>query len=164
VTVAFIGLGSNLGDRAAHLDAAVKALGAARVSRYVETPALLAPGDTKPQPAYLNAAAEVHTELAPRALLERLREIEQAEGRPRERAKWQARTLDLDLLLYGDRVIDEPGLEVPHPAMHERRFVLEPLAELAPHALHPVLRVTVAELLARLDPQSSPGSSFRGAR
>jgi 2-amino-4-hydroxy-6-hydroxymethyldihydropteridine diphosphokinase len=150
VTVAYVGLGSNLGDRRAHLDAAVKALGATKVSRYLETPALLAPGDTRAQPPYLNAVAQVQTELEPRALLERLREIERSQGRPSERAKWQSRTLDLDLLLFGDRVVDEPGLTVPHPELHKRRFVLEPLAELAPDVLHPVLKVTVGQLLARL--------------
>ncbi|MBL8957782.1 MAG: 2-amino-4-hydroxy-6-hydroxymethyldihydropteridine diphosphokinase [Myxococcaceae bacterium] len=146
----YVGLGSNLGDRRAHLDAAVRELKAARVSRYLETPALLAPGDTVAQPAYLNAVAELHTDLEPQALLSRLREIEQAEGRPAQRARWQARTLDLDVLLYGDRVIDTPNLKVPHPAMHERRFVLEPLAELAPELVHPVLKKSVAELLAQL--------------
>ncbi|MBK7862184.1 MAG: 2-amino-4-hydroxy-6-hydroxymethyldihydropteridine diphosphokinase [Archangiaceae bacterium] len=150
MTRAYVGLGSNLGDRRAHLDAAVAKLEATRVSTYLETAALLAPGDAVPQPAYLNAVAEVETALEPHALLARLREIEQAEGRPAQRERWQPRTLDLDLLLYGDRVIDSPDLEVPHPELHRRRFVLEPLCELAPTALHPRLKITVRELLAQL--------------
>jgi 2-amino-4-hydroxy-6-hydroxymethyldihydropteridine diphosphokinase len=149
VTLAYVALGSNLGDRRAHLDAAVKALVAVKISSYVETAALLPPGGA-PQPPYLNAVAAVETPLEPAAFLAVLRTIERQEGRPLERARWAARTLDLDLLLYGDRIIDELGLMVPHPAMHERRFVLEPLAEIAPEVVHPVLKVSVRELLGRI--------------
>jgi 2-amino-4-hydroxy-6-hydroxymethyldihydropteridine diphosphokinase len=149
-----LGLGSNLGDRRAHLDAAVERLRALgemlAVSPMIETPALLAPGDATPQPAYLNAAAALETKLEPQALLEALRAIERAEGRPAERAKWQARTLDLDILLWGDQVIDTVALVVPHPQMHLRRFVLEPLAAIAPEAVHPVLHLSVRELLVRV--------------
>jgi 2-amino-4-hydroxy-6-hydroxymethyldihydropteridine diphosphokinase len=150
VTVAYVALGSNLGDRRAHLDAAVRALEPLKVSRYLETPALLAPGDTTAQPEYLNAAAAVETALEPLAFLARLRELEQARGRPPQRARWQPRTLDLDVLLFGDRVIDEPELKVPHPQLHLRRFVLEPLAEIAPHVVHPVLHLSVRDLLDQL--------------
>lgn len=148
MTRAYVALGSNLGDRRAHLDAAVRALAATRVSAYLETPALLAPGDTTPQPEYLNAVAEVETDLEPAQLLKRLREIERAEGRPQTRARWQPRTLDLDLVLFGEHVIDEPELKVPHPELHKRLFVLEPLAELQPELVHPVFKKTVRELLA----------------
>lgn len=150
MTVVYVGLGSNLGDRRAQLDAAVEALRPVKVSRYLETAALLAPGDVTPQPAYLNAVAQVDTDLEPRAMLARLREIERAAGRPEARERWQPRTLDLDILLYGDLVIDEPGLNVPHPEMHQRRFVLEPLAEIAPDALHPVFNLTVRTLLGQI--------------
>ena len=149
----YLGLGSNLGDRRAHLDAAVQALKllgeVTRVSPYLETPALLAPGDTTPQPPYLNGVLAFETTLEPLALLRALREIERAQGRPADRARWQPRTLDLDILLWGDRVIDTPELQVPHPQMHLRRFVLEPLAVIAGGAVHPVLEATVTELLAR---------------
>jgi len=103
-----------------------------------------------PQGPYLNAVAEIETGLEPRALLERLLRIETEEGRIRRGARGEARTLDLDLLLFGDRCIDEEELIVPHPRMHERCFVLEPLSELAPQWVHPRSGRTVAELAARV--------------
>ena len=149
MTRAYLALGSNLSDRRAHLDAAVAALKPLAVSRYLETEAMLAPGDATPQPKYLNAAAALDTELEPLQLLSWLREIERREGRSAQRARWQPRPLDLDILLYGDRVIDTPELKVPHPEMHRRRFVLEPLAEIAPDAVHPLLKLSIHELLER---------------
>lgn len=147
---AYIGLGGNLGDRAALLAAAVSSLGA---SAGVEVRACSSLYETAavgpPQPDYLNAVVVVHTSLEPAALLERLRALERAAGRER-RERWGPRTLDADLLLYGERVVDEPGLTVPHPELHRRRFVLEPLAEVAPWAVHPVLARTVDELLRQL--------------
>lgn len=149
---ACIGFGSNLGDRSATIRAAADELRAApgvqsvrRSSMHETDPVGGPPG----QPAYLNAAAVVETTLSPRELLDRLLEIERQLGRQR-RERWGPRTIDLDLLLYDDRVIDEPGLTVPHPRMHERRFVLEPLVEIAPDMIHPVLRATVRELFDRL--------------
>jgi 2-amino-4-hydroxy-6-hydroxymethyldihydropteridine diphosphokinase len=146
-----IALGSNLGDRRAHLDFAVSRLGilltSLRVSRYHETAPV---GMIGLQPPFLNAAAAGETTLAARALLDALLAVERERGRERPHPN-AARTLDLDLVLFGDGVIDEPGLVVPHPRFRERRFVLEPLAEVAPRMVDPVTGETIAELLARTD-------------
>ncbi len=151
MTVAYVGLGSNLGDRRATLEGAVAELGLTpgvrvlRVSSFHETDPVGGP----PQPRYVNAVAEVETSLGPRALLDRLRAVEARFGRERG-ARWGPRTLDLDLLLHGEDVIDEPGLAVPHPRMAERAFVLAPLRELVPDGRHPVLGRTFSQLLADL--------------
>ena len=145
---AYIGLGSNQGPRQETSRRALEDLGARpgvrveRVSAFVET----APAGGPPQEPYLNAAAELSTTLEPAALLAVLQAVEEVFGRERT-VRWGPRTLDLDLLLYDDRVIEGPDLTVPHPLMHRRRFVLEPLCEIAPDAVHPVLRATVRELL-----------------
>ena len=123
---AYVGLGSNLGDREGTILAAAERLGPHRLSRIRETE----PWGYADQPWFLNAAAELETELAPRELLERLLEIERGLGRTRNGPRYGPRTVDLDLLLYGDLVVAEPGLTVPHPRLAERLFVLEPLFEL----------------------------------
>jgi 2-amino-4-hydroxy-6-hydroxymethyldihydropteridine diphosphokinase len=123
-----------------------------KVSRFVDT-APVGP----PQPRYLNAVCEVETEVGARALLDALLEAERRLGRVRDpRERNAPRTIDLDLLLYGDEVLDADALTVPHPRMHERRFVLEPLCDIAPEALHPVLGVTARELYARMPPEGMP--------
>jgi 2-amino-4-hydroxy-6-hydroxymethyldihydropteridine diphosphokinase len=126
VTRAFVGLGSNLGDREGQILAAAEMLGATQLSSIRETE----PWGYPDQPMFLNAVAEVDTALGPRELLDRLLEIERELGRTRSGPRYGPRTIDLDLLLYGDEVVGEPGLTVPHPRLHERAFVLEPLAEL----------------------------------
>lgn len=153
---AAVGFGSNLGDREAMLALGERELRATPgvlsvvMSCAVENPALTLPG-TPTQPCYLNAAAAIRTTLPARGLLDRLQEIERLAGREREREeRWGARVLDLDLLLYADAVIDEPGLRVPHPRMHERRFVLAPLAEVLAEGVHPLLGVSVGGLLERV--------------
>jgi 2-amino-4-hydroxy-6-hydroxymethyldihydropteridine diphosphokinase len=128
VTRVYVGLGANLGDREAAIRAAAEALGARRLSTIRETE----PWGLEEQPPFLNAVAELETELEPRALLDRLLAVERELGRVRTGPRWGPRTIDLDLLVYGDRVVDEPALQVPHPRLHERAFALEPLAELAP--------------------------------
>jgi 2-amino-4-hydroxy-6-hydroxymethyldihydropteridine diphosphokinase len=150
VNRAAVALGSNLGDRRGHLAYAVS-----RLADYFTNLKVSLPVDTTPvnvtgeQPDFLNAAAVGETRLAPRALLDTLLAIEQDRGRERP-FPGAARTLDLDLILFGDRIIDEPGLIVPHPRFRERRFVLEPLAEIAPEMVDPVTGQTVEELLRAL--------------
>ena len=150
---AFVGLGSNLGDREGTLRAAVgrlRGLPATRVLR-VSTLRNTEPVGYVDQPRFLNGAVELETELPARELLGTLLELERAFGRDRSASPPRGpRTLDLDLLLYGGEEIAEPGLEVPHPRLHERGFVLEPLAELDP-ALEVPGKGPVQTLLARLD-------------
>jgi 2-amino-4-hydroxy-6-hydroxymethyldihydropteridine diphosphokinase len=132
-TTAFVGIGSNLGDREAHLSRAIELLSAEDA---IEVSGVSQIRETEPvgpveQGPFLNAAVQVETELAPRELLDRLLDIERRMGRVR-RERFGPRTIDLDLLLYGDEVVEEPGLTVPHPRLKERRFALEPLSDLDP--------------------------------
>jgi 2-amino-4-hydroxy-6-hydroxymethyldihydropteridine diphosphokinase len=149
VTRAYIGIGANLGDREATIRRALELL-----ARHMSVVAVSTLRETEPwgvadQPPFLNGAAAVETDLRPRALLETLLAIERQLGRTRAGERWGPRTIDLDLLLYGDEEIDEPGLTVPHPRLHEREFALEPLAELDPGLELPG-RGSVAALLAGL--------------
>ena len=139
MTTAYVGLGANLGDREATIRAAVEALSA---DEGIEVADLSTLRETEPvgvgeQPLFLNGVVALDTTLSARELLDCLLEIEQRFGRVRISGEHGPRTLDLDLLLYGNEVIDEPELRVPHPRLHERRFVLEPLAELAPGLVVP---------------------------
>ncbi len=144
----YLSLGSNLGDRQGALLGAIDRLAAGdfrirRVSAIYETEPL----EVRDQPWFLNLVLEAETELFPRQLLARVQKVEREMGRKRLRAKGP-RTIDIDILLYGDSVIETPELVIPHPRLAERRFVLEPLAELAPQLRHPLSRQTIAELLA----------------
>jgi len=152
--VVFLGLGSNLGDREATIEDALARLAARGVrlrrrSSTWETDPVGGP----PQGPFLNAAAEVETSLSPEDLLTACLDVEHEMGRVRT-VRNGPRTIDVDVLVYGDLRRDQPGLVIPHPRMHERRFVLAPLAEVAPGLVHPVLGVTVAELLARCPDRS----------
>ncbi len=151
---AYIGIGSNLGDRLANCSAALERIGRIPGTTLLRASALI---ETEPEEGvaggpFLNGAAEIVTELPPRPLLMHLQAIEAVLGRVRGHAPAAARTMDLDLLLYGDLVMEEAGLSIPHPRLTARRFVLEPLAALAPGLPHPVLNITIEELLRRLDP------------
>jgi 2-amino-4-hydroxy-6-hydroxymethyldihydropteridine diphosphokinase len=151
VTRAYVGLGANLGDREAMLRSALEQLGA---EPGIDVMAVSKLRDTDPvgitdQPRFLNAAAAVETDLTARELLDRLLGIERRLGRTREAPRFGPRTIDLDLLLYGDEQIDDPGLEVPHPRLHERLFALEPLADLDPDLVVPG-RGPLADIVAGL--------------
>jgi 2-amino-4-hydroxy-6-hydroxymethyldihydropteridine diphosphokinase len=149
----YLALGANLGEREENIRSALAALDASegveviRVSSFLENAAVGGPANS---PAYLNAAAEIMTTLGSHALLHRTLQIERDLGRVRVH-KWEPRTIDIDILLFGDQIISSQELVVPHPLMHERRFVLQPLVEIAPGAVHPVLQMTIGGLLENLE-------------
>jgi 2-amino-4-hydroxy-6-hydroxymethyldihydropteridine diphosphokinase len=150
----YLSLGSNLGDRAAHLQRALVELAAAgiepvRVSPFYQTE----PVDYRPQPWFMNCVVEAKTEWLPLRLLSALQNIERKVGRRRGVPKGP-RTIDLDILFYDNAVVRAPALTIPHPRMEERKFVLVPLAELAPDFRHPVTRKTVREMLSETPDRS----------
>ena len=161
---AYIGLGSNLGDRRRTLESALSHLDAVEGLEVIAISSIL---ETEPigpvgQGAYLNAAVAVRTTLSPREILDICLDIECQHGRDRTTGeKWGPRTLDLDVLFYDDLVLREPGLTIPHPYLHERAFVLDPLCEIGPSIRHPVLDMTIQELKNRL--QQSPVGNTSGS-
>ena len=152
-SVAYIGIGSNLGDRVAYLGAAIDAtknLGdLIAVSSVYETEPF---GVDDDQPMYLNMTIAIRTELSSKLLLSRLLDIERRNGRVRNQPN-ESRTLDIDLLILGDELRDDPELVLPHPRMHERAFVMLPLAEIAPDLVHPTLGLSTSEIASRLSDQ-----------
>jgi 2-amino-4-hydroxy-6-hydroxymethyldihydropteridine diphosphokinase len=146
----FLGLGSNLGDRAKNIRRAVELIGSIGGTRVVSVSSLY---ETEPvgyadQPDFINAATEIETALTPRGLLCEIKGIERSMGR-KETFRFGPRLIDIDILLFGDLIVDEPDLVIPHPRMLERRFVLVPLVEIAPQAIHPVSGETVSSHLKK---------------
>ena len=155
--IVYLSLGSNLGDREANLRTAIAKLteigAVAAVSSFYETE----PVDVTGQPWFLNCAVKLDTEKMPRQLIAAILAIEQSMGRQRKPQQKAPRTIDIDILLFGSSVIELPALTIPHPRLHERRFVLEPLGEIAPDARHPAFKRTIRELRDAL----SPGQTVR---
>ena len=150
MAIIYLGLGSNLGDRLANLRAAVNALppevSVMVESAIYETP----PWGVEDQPAFLNMALRAETKLTPAALRDHVKRIERQVGRT-ETFRWGPRVIDIDILLYDDRIVDTPKLVIPHAQMHKRPFVLVPLASIAPNVLHPALGLSMRELLGHVD-------------
>ena len=152
LNTAYIGLGSNLGDRRDYIDKALQLLrnstgiDTVRVSNIIESEPLA----SMDQPLYLNAVAEIKTTLPPHELFEQMVDIEKAIDREKK-GKWSSRTIDLDLLFFGDQILNTPDLTVPHSQMHLRSFILKPLSQLAADLIHPVLNVSIEILKQRLN-------------
>ena len=150
MSLAYIGIGSNLGNRQKNCLRAVELLKEKKIiitkrSSLYET----APWGVKDQPSFLNMAIEIQTELDPKVLLGILKDVEKKLGRKKSR-KWGPRVIDLDILLVDDLISDGDDLRIPHPLMHKRDFVLRPLAEIAPDVKHPLLKLSIEELLQKL--------------
>lgn len=151
-TAVYISIGSNLGDKAANCKKAVSLL--AETAEIKSTSSLYetAPWGNVDQPRFINCALEISTDLSPAELLAGLKEIESRMGRATDVERWGSRVIDLDILFFGDMIVHQDSLTIPHPLMQERAFVLVPLFEIAPEAVHPELKKSVRELLDSLPP------------
>jgi len=161
MSTAYIGIGSNIGDRESNVLRAVKMMEAegirpVRLSSLIETE----PWGVTDQPPYINAAAEVETRLQPMELLLALRDIQKRMGRFFDATRWGPRVIDLDILFYDDLTIKESGLSIPHPLIAERAFVLDPLNEIAPDLVHPQTGKTVAKMRDELRAADRPDSNI----
>ena len=147
-TIAYIGVGSNLGDKILNCRYAIEEMSQLPECQVTGCSSLFKtePEGVTGQDWYINCVSQLKTALGPFQLIKALLSIEHAMGRKRRR-RWEARIIDLDILLFGQEVIQSPDLVIPHPLLHKRRFVLEPLAQLAPHLVHPVLKLTIRHLL-----------------
>ena len=154
---AYIGIGSNLGESKAQCETAIRALNYLPKTSVVNRSSLYRtePLGIKNQNWFINAVVEIETSLEPFALLKALLDIEMQMGRVRKE-KWGSRVIDLDLLLYDDKIIHQPGLQIPHPEIHNRAFVLVPLCEIRQEAIHPLLNKTAVQMLEALPTYTSP--------
>lgn len=154
--ISYLGVGSNLGDPAPKCVEAIGRLSRSEGIKVLRRSSLYKtePVGLEDQPWYVNCAVEIRTGLRPRPLLDILKKIEREMGRT-ESVKWGPRVIDLDILLYGQEIVAEEGLKIPHPEMHKRRFVLQPLFEIAPYEIHPVYGISIKGLLDRLEDDKS---------
>lgn len=152
VNQVFLSLGSNLGDKKKYLESAIEFLRQSshielcKVSSWYETKALTLAGEEEKHPDFLNGVVAIKTNLKPFELLDFCKKMELECGRKQTDKRWQPRTLDIDILFYGDLILENEQLQIPHPSLHQRLFVLEPLKEIAPDFLHPILKKTMLEL------------------
>lgn len=153
----FLGVGTNEGNRLENISRAARALVASGTIRLIQMAAIseTAPLGNPDQPTFLNTVVEIETSLPPATLLEQLQHLERSLGRVPSPQRWGPRVIDLDILFYEDQIVQGPRLTIPHPQMHRRRFALEPLAQLAPDFVHPVLKRTISELLNACDQTSA---------
>jgi 2-amino-4-hydroxy-6-hydroxymethyldihydropteridine diphosphokinase len=149
--VVYLGLGSNAGNRARAVLKAIKLISLLRKTKLLKVSSFYITSPVGPkQRDFINAAAKIKTGLSPDALLAELKDIEAAMGRKKSARRWGPRPIDIDILFFGRQAVSKTSLTIPHPELHERRFVLEPLSEIAPRLFHPVLKKTVAALKAQL--------------
>jgi 2-amino-4-hydroxy-6-hydroxymethyldihydropteridine diphosphokinase len=155
-TLVYISVGSNLGDKLENCRGGIASLTQSGENELVDQSSYYRtePVDYTDQDWFVNAAILIRTQMSPQTLLRNLKQIEQEAGRVEKTVRFGPRVLDMDILLFGDLVLDTPALTIPHPRMHRRRFVLQPICDITPHVVHPVLNRSMSELLQHLEPDS----------